>query len=62
MGKKYYCEYCDKRFKDDLGIRRRHIEGVQHQMAKKEHFAKYKSKQFASNFTLTVVINSDFFF
>lgn len=44
MGKKYYCEYCDKRFKDDPNIRKKHIEGLPHLKARNEHYAQFKSK------------------
>ncbi|KAI5658452.1 hypothetical protein M9H77_27245 [Catharanthus roseus] len=33
MGK-YYCDYCDKEFKDTPGARKRHLQGVYHQRAK----------------------------
>lgn len=46
MGKKYYCEYCDKRFKDDASIRKKHIEGLPHQKARNEHYAHFKSMNF----------------
>ncbi|XP_055708518.1 zinc finger matrin-type protein 5 [Phlebotomus papatasi] len=43
MGKKnYYCEYCQKSFKDILGIRKNHLKGLQHQKAVSEHYAKFK--------------------
>lgn len=45
MGKKYYCEYCDKSFKDDSNIRKKHIEGLPHQKARQEHYANFKSKK-----------------
>lgn len=45
MGKNYYCEYCNKRFKDDLNIRKKHINGINHQTAQKQHYAKYKGNQ-----------------
>lgn len=42
MGRNYYCEYCDKRMKDDAQIRKKHIDGLQHQTAKTEHYNKFK--------------------
>lgn len=43
MGRRnYYCEYCDKRFKDDAQIRKKHLDGLQHKSARNEHYAKYK--------------------
>lgn len=44
MGKNYYCEYCDKRLKDDSNIKRKHIDGLPHQKARNEHYAHFKSK------------------
>ncbi|KAK3016994.1 hypothetical protein RJ639_006560 [Escallonia herrerae] len=32
---KYYCDYCDKQFQETAFARKRHIQGVQHQRAKK---------------------------
>lgn len=43
MGRNYHCEYCDKRFKDDVKIRQKHLKGQAHQTARREHYAKYKS-------------------
>lgn len=43
MGKKYYCDYCEKSFKDDPNIRKKHIEGLPHQKARIEHYANFKS-------------------
>lgn len=42
MKTNYYCEYCDKRFKNDINIRKRHFAGLAHQNAYKEHYAKFK--------------------
>lgn len=53
MGKNYYCEYCDKRFKDDLTVRKKHINGLPHQTACKEHYARFKSK-FPLNFEFKI--------
>lgn len=44
MGKKYYCDYCEKSFKEDPNIRKKHIEGLPHQKARIEHYAHFKSK------------------
>uniref|UniRef100_A0A0D6QRL1 C3H1-type domain-containing protein n=1 Tax=Araucaria cunninghamii TaxID=56994 RepID=A0A0D6QRL1_ARACU len=32
---KYYCDYCDKQFQDTPSARKRHLQGLQHQRAKK---------------------------
>lgn len=42
MGKNYICDYCDKRFKDDPNIRKKHDSGMPHQIARKEYYAKFK--------------------
>lgn len=38
MGKRFYCDYCDKSFPDSLVNRRAHLNGVQHQQARTLHF------------------------
>lgn len=53
MGRNYYCEYCEKRFKDDVQIRKKHLLGLQHQKARKEHYLKYKCK-----FLLCIVLKT----
>jgi U11/U12 small nuclear ribonucleoprotein 20 kDa protein len=42
MGKKYYCAYCDKAFKDDLSMRKKHLDSVQHQKLRREHYNKFR--------------------
>lgn len=44
MGRNYYCEYCDKTFRDVLDIRKNHLKGTLHQQMKKEHFDRYRGK------------------
>lgn len=44
MRKKYYCDYCCKRMKDDVNIKKKHIMGLPHQKAKTEHYSKFKGK------------------
>lgn len=44
MGRNYYCDYCDKRVRNDIQIRKKHIQGLQHQTAQSEHYAKFKGK------------------
>lgn len=41
MGKRYYCDYCDRSFQDNMHNRKKHLNGVQHHRAKKawyDHF------------------------
>ncbi|XP_031623178.1 zinc finger matrin-type protein 5 [Contarinia nasturtii] len=45
MGKMYYCDYCDKRMRDDPNIKKKHNEGLPHQKARNEHYAHYKTAQ-----------------
>lgn len=42
MGRRYHCELCDKVFKDDLEARKKHINSLQHQTAKAEHYQPYR--------------------
>uniref|UniRef100_A0A8C5M110 Zinc finger matrin-type protein 5 n=1 Tax=Leptobrachium leishanense TaxID=445787 RepID=A0A8C5M110_9ANUR len=35
MGRRYYCDYCDRSFQDNLHSRKKHLNGVQHQRCKK---------------------------
>ncbi|CAH8523603.1 unnamed protein product [Dicrocoelium dendriticum] len=43
MGGRYYCEYCDKTFPDNSVNRRTHLNGTQHQQARKLHYDQYLS-------------------
>ncbi|XP_037910969.1 zinc finger matrin-type protein 5 isoform X2 [Hermetia illucens] len=42
MGRNYYCEYCDKRMKCSVSIRKSHNEGLPHKIAKAEYMARFK--------------------
>ncbi|XP_044144458.1 zinc finger matrin-type protein 5 isoform X2 [Bufo gargarizans] len=35
MGRRYFCDYCDRTFQDNLHNRKKHLSGVQHQKSKK---------------------------
>lgn len=35
MGKRYFCDYCNRSFQDNLHNRKKHLSGVQHQRSKK---------------------------
>ncbi|XP_040504028.1 zinc finger matrin-type protein 5 isoform X3 [Gallus gallus] len=35
MGKRYFCDYCDRSFQDNLHNRKKHLNGVQHLRAKR---------------------------
>lgn len=42
MGKRYYCEYCDRHFADSPGNRKKHIKGIQHCRNRKMHYDSFK--------------------
>ena len=44
MGKRYFCEFCDKTIPDNISNRKKHCEGAQHQSLRKEYYSKFKGK------------------
>ncbi|XP_066546217.1 zinc finger matrin-type protein 5 [Amia ocellicauda] len=42
MGKRYYCDYCDRSFQDNMHNRKKHLNGVQHQRCKKAWFDNFR--------------------
>ncbi|XP_065831153.1 zinc finger matrin-type protein 5-like isoform X2 [Oscarella lobularis] len=38
MGKRYYCDYCQKSFIDTPSARWKHLNGLHHQRLKKQHY------------------------
>lgn len=42
MGKRYYCDYCDRSFQDNMHNRKKHLNGVLHHRAKKAWFDHFK--------------------
>ncbi|KAJ8393914.1 hypothetical protein AAFF_G00054470 [Aldrovandia affinis] len=42
MGKRYYCDYCDRSFQDNMHNRKKHLNGVQHDRAKKAWFHSFR--------------------
>uniref|UniRef100_A0A8C2CPD5 Zinc finger matrin-type protein 5 n=1 Tax=Cyprinus carpio TaxID=7962 RepID=A0A8C2CPD5_CYPCA len=42
MGKRYFCDYCDRSFQDNLHNRKKHLNGVQHHRAKKAWFDNFR--------------------
>ncbi|KAM6903097.1 zinc finger matrin-type protein 5 [Xenentodon cancila] len=42
MGKRYYCDYCDRSFQDNMHNRKKHLNGVQHHRAKKSWFDQFR--------------------
>lgn len=45
MGRNYYCDYCDKRLKNDTQVIKKHIAGLAHTSARNEHYVKYKGER-----------------
>jgi U11/U12 small nuclear ribonucleoprotein SNRNP20 len=44
MGKRYYCEFCDKSFADNRTNRKNHLNGLNHQRLKKQHYDAFRGK------------------
>ena len=44
MGKRYYCEYCDKTYPYNTQNRIKHNEGSYHQTMKNAYYSDYKGK------------------
>ncbi|EDO47452.1 predicted protein [Nematostella vectensis] len=42
MGKRYYCDFCDRSFADSPQNRKKHNNGVQHQRNRKLHYDSFK--------------------
>ncbi|XP_069678600.1 zinc finger matrin-type protein 5 [Periplaneta americana] len=42
MGKRYYCDYCDRSFIDDIEARKKHLNGSMHMRLKKEHYNAFR--------------------
>ncbi|XP_017265978.1 zinc finger matrin-type protein 5 [Kryptolebias marmoratus] len=45
MGKRYYCDYCDRSFQDNMHNRKKHLNGVQHHRAKKAWFDQFRDSE-----------------
>ncbi|KAJ8042760.1 Zinc finger matrin-type protein 5 [Holothuria leucospilota] len=45
MGKRYYCDYCDKSFPDNIQNRKKHMSGVQHERQVKTHYFAFKDPE-----------------
>ncbi|XP_053599106.1 zinc finger matrin-type protein 5 [Microplitis demolitor] len=45
MGKRYYCDYCDRSFKDDPEARKKHISSLQHVNKRSEYYQQFKDPQ-----------------
>lgn len=42
MGKRYYCDYCERTFVDDPDSRKKHIQGIGHIRLRNLHYSKFK--------------------
>lgn len=42
MGKRYFCEYCDRAFKDTSTSRKNHLKSLQHSQNKKAWYDSFK--------------------
>ncbi|KAK0161800.1 hypothetical protein PV327_008214 [Microctonus hyperodae] len=42
MGKQYYCDYCDRSFKDETDARKKHLSSLQHINNKTNHYNLFK--------------------
>lgn len=42
MGKRYYCDYCDKTFADNSQNRKKHLNGVVHDRLRKLHYSLFR--------------------
>ncbi|XP_066592092.1 zinc finger matrin-type protein 5 [Prorops nasuta] len=45
MGKRYYCDYCDRSFKDDPEARRKHLISLQHIQNRTNHYNYFKDAE-----------------
>ncbi len=50
MGKRYYCDFCDKTFPYNTANRKKHNEGSYHQMARNAYYSKFKGFFFLNIF------------
>ena len=42
MGKRYYCDFCDRAFADRGVNRKNHFKGVQHKRLRDEHYKAFR--------------------
>ncbi|XP_053443460.1 zinc finger matrin-type protein 5 isoform X4 [Nycticebus coucang] len=45
MGKRYFCDYCDRSFQDNLHNRKKHLNGLQHLKAKKVWYDMFREER-----------------
>lgn len=44
MGRRYYCDYCDKTFIDDLDARKKHLSSSHHIKLRNLHYELHRGK------------------
>lgn len=49
MGKRYYCDFCDKSFADNPTNRKNHLKGVIHHRIKKSHYDSFRDAKIILN-------------
>uniref|UniRef100_A0A023F197 Putative u1 snrnp-specific protein c n=1 Tax=Triatoma infestans TaxID=30076 RepID=A0A023F197_TRIIF len=42
MGRRYYCDYCDRGFTDVVDSRKKHLNGISHQRIKKIYYSRVR--------------------
>lgn len=57
MGKRYYCDYCDRSFVDDLEARKKHLNGSVHMRLKKEHYDSFRGELLCTWYILDLSFN-----
>ncbi|XP_017770229.1 PREDICTED: zinc finger matrin-type protein 5 [Nicrophorus vespilloides] len=45
MGRRYYCDYCDKVFIDDLDARKKHLNSAHHLKLRKVHYDLFRDQK-----------------
>ncbi|EZA58092.1 zinc finger matrin-type protein 5 isoform X2 [Ooceraea biroi] len=45
MGKTYYCDYCDRSFKDNVEARKKHLSSLQHTKNRTDHYNVFKDPE-----------------
>ncbi|CAK8680417.1 unnamed protein product [Clavelina lepadiformis] len=45
MGKRYFCDYCNRAFQDNLNARKKHLHSSLHIRNKEEWYSKFKGKK-----------------
>lgn len=56
MVKRYYCDYCDRSFKDNPEARKKHLTSLLHVNARTEHYRLFKGILFKKKIKLFNII------